>query len=73
MQTAPQRLYLTADRSRVVPESDPAARFLWKATGDDITVQEEQQYDLKTVFHPPADNKARMPRRNTKADGQSEA
>lgn len=33
---ATERLYLTADKSRVVAEGDPAGASLWAAPGDEI-------------------------------------
>lgn len=36
MATADRRLYLTADRDRVVEEDDPVAAYLYVAAGDDI-------------------------------------
>jgi len=31
-----QHWYLTGDKSRVVPEGDPGARWLWAAPGDAV-------------------------------------
>lgn len=45
MKTATERLYLTADRSRVVREG-PDAAFLWKSEGKPITDEEAAQFGL---------------------------
>ena len=39
-------LCLTADRSTVVPEGDPRARFLLVATGCQIPLEEAERYGL---------------------------
>lgn len=40
---ATHRLYWTADRMRVVPESDPAAAVLYAAPGDEIDDAEAER------------------------------
>lgn len=44
---ATERLWLTADRDRVVGESDPAAVFLFAAEGDEIAADDAERYGLK--------------------------
>jgi len=43
---ADRRLYLTADRSRIVEEGDPAAAFLLVAAGRDVPVADAARYGL---------------------------
>lgn len=43
---AEERLYLTADRSRVVKRGDPAAAFLWKSVGKPISDAEATEFGL---------------------------
>lgn len=41
-----RRLYLTADRSRIVEEGDPRAHSLYATPGMTITVEEAKRYGL---------------------------
>lgn len=41
--TCDRRLYLTADGKRVVPEGDPAARWLWSIPGRRVPMAEAQR------------------------------
>lgn len=44
--TATERLYLTADRERVVAEGDPAAAFLFTTPGKEISAEDVARYGL---------------------------
>jgi predicted flap endonuclease-1-like 5' DNA nuclease len=46
MQTAQERLYLTADKSRLVRDGDKAAAFLYAAPGDEIPDSAVQRFGL---------------------------
>jgi len=46
MQTASQRLYLTADRKRLVPEGDRKAATLYAAVGDQIPDNAAEKFGL---------------------------
>lgn len=46
MYVTPTRIYITADRSRVVPEDDPAAALLLAAAGDGIPDDEAKRLGL---------------------------
>lgn len=46
MQTAKERLYLTADKSRLVRDGDKAAAFLYAAEGDEIPDSAAQRFGL---------------------------
>lgn len=46
MQQARERLYLTADRSRLVREGDPKAAFLYAAAGDEIPASAVEKFGL---------------------------
>lgn len=41
-----KRLYLTADKSRVVEEDDPERAFLFKGVGATVTGAEAEEYGL---------------------------
>ena len=73
-----KRLYLNADRSKVVEEGDPDAAYLFAVEGDTVSAEDAKKYELrapkaadekdepepetKQVEEPP-ENKARsMPR-----------
>ncbi len=43
---AQERMFLTADRSRVVPEGDPEAASLYAAPGHRIPAAAAEQFDL---------------------------
>ena len=46
MIVADRRLWLTADRARVVEDGDPAAAFLFAAPGTEILPQEAERLGL---------------------------
>lgn len=48
------RLYLTRDHSRVVPEGDPAAAFLFCGTGCQVPAAEAERYGLLAPQPEPA-------------------
>jgi hypothetical protein len=53
-------LYLTEDKSEVVKEGDPRARFLFCATGSQVTEDEARKYGLiaeKAKLDAPAETK----------------
>lgn len=59
-----RRLWLTADRSRLVEDGDPEAAFLWAAPGDEVDAVElerllrekaKRQTQNKAVKGPPED------------------
>ena len=65
-----ERLYLTADKERVVPEGDPEAAFLFATPGKEISAEDAEKYSLgakKQAAKPadkqasPAPNKGRRP------------
>lgn len=41
-----RRLYLTADKKRVVGEGDPGAAFLYAAVGDELNDADARRYGL---------------------------
>jgi enoyl-CoA hydratase/carnithine racemase len=43
---ARERLYLTADRDRIVREGDPKAAFLYAALGDEIPASAAERFGL---------------------------
>lgn len=55
------RMFLTADRSRAVPEGDPAAAFLLVGTGCQLSTEEARQYGLLDVAE---EAKAAQPKAN---------
>ncbi|MFC3986796.1 hypothetical protein [Streptosporangium jomthongense] len=68
--TATARLCLTEDRDRLVPDTDPDARWLYCVPGQPISRAEAERYgllgespeggaDAETKQAPPAANKAR--------------
>lgn len=77
--TATERLYLTSDRSRVVPKGDREAAYLWKAEGDQITADEARQYGLEGADEAPRGRSgpprrgAAQPRRNAESVSEDEA
>ncbi len=44
---ATERIYLTGDKKRVVPEGDPKAAFLFASPGDEIRDDAVKQFKLK--------------------------
>lgn len=60
---ADRKLYLTADRARLVEEGDPAAAFLFATPGKEISSSDAEKYGLKPAAKAeekeaaPADNK----------------
>lgn len=46
MYTSKGRYYLTADRSKVVPEGDPAAAFLYATAGREVDADEAKALGL---------------------------
>lgn len=47
-----ERLYLTADKERVVKEGDPAAAFLYATPGKEITAEDAKRYGIKAAAKP---------------------
>lgn len=58
--TVTERLYLTADRERVVKEGDPAAAFLFATPGKDVSAEDAKRYGIKEAAKP-ADKAAPAP------------
>jgi hypothetical protein len=54
-----KRLYVNADRSKIVDETDPEATFLLVGEGGTVSDEDAEKYGLKA--QPPAANKARTP------------
>lgn len=61
--TANRRLFWTADQSRVVEEGDPEASTLFRATGQSISENDMQRYNIsREKAHPgPTENKLAGP------------
>ncbi len=57
-----RRLWLTADKERVVEDGDPAAAFLFASEGDEISDEDAKQYGVKAKAAPA--NKAQSARAN---------
>ena len=51
---ADRKLYLTADRDRVVEEGDPEAAFLFATPGKEISHADAEKYGLKPAAKPAA-------------------
>lgn len=51
---ADRRLWLTADRARVVEEGDPEAAFLFVTPGKEISDSDAEKYGLKRSAKPGA-------------------
>lgn len=49
MLTVKQRLYLTADGKRLVPEGDPKAATLYAAPGDEISDEAAERFGVKKL------------------------
>ena len=66
MYRATTTLWLTADRTQVVPDGDPAARYLLVAAGGELDDATAAAYGLtaatKQIAAPPATKRARGPR-----------
>lgn len=45
-----RRLWLTADRERVVEEGDPSAAFLLAAEGDEVSDEDAERYGVEAVL-----------------------
>lgn len=58
---ATQRLYLTWDKKRVVPESNPDGRTLLCKPGDEIPEELVKQYGLRQDQSMPVDQPAKTP------------
>jgi hypothetical protein len=70
-ENADRKLYLTADRERVVEEGDDDAAFLFKGEGDEITDEEAKQYGIsarKEEQTEPAQKARQSPEAATEAD-----
>lgn len=66
---ADRRLYLTADKSRVVEEGDPEAAFLFTTPGKTISDADVERYGLapkkaKPPVEEPAEEKQAAPKAN---------
>jgi hypothetical protein len=57
---ADRKLWLTADREKVVEDGDPAAAFLFATEGDEITDEDAKRYGVKAKAKP-ADKQAPAP------------
>src|ERR1051325_346078 len=72
--TASERLYLTADRSRVVKDGDPDAAFLLVCAGGQLPIAEARKYGLldepsaeaKAIDGPPENKAILFPPENKK-------
>lgn len=53
--TSDRRVYVTADRSRVVPETNPDAAYLLVAEGGTLPMDEAERYGLTGSSDPPAE------------------
>lgn len=64
-----ERLYVNADRSRIVPEDSSEAAFLLAAAGKEISAEDAEKYGLvgKKAAAKPADKSAPAP--ENKASG----
>lgn len=58
---AEERLFLTADKDAVVPESDPRAAFLFAAPGDEISDEDAETFGLAKPKAKPAAKEADPP------------
>lgn len=61
--TVEERLFLTADKEKVVKEGDPAAAFLFASPGEEIDAEEAKRYGLtsRKAAAKPEDKKAAAP------------
>lgn len=58
-------IWLTADKSLIVPEGDPRAAFLLVAAGGQIPIEEAERYGLAgDLTAPPEDEKAKAAQPN---------
>lgn len=60
MHIADRKLWLTADKERVVEDGDPAASFLFATPGDEISDEDAKRYGVKAKSKP-ADKQAPAP------------
>lgn len=65
--TVDRKLWLTADKERVVEDGDPAGAFLFATPGDEVSDEDAKRYGLKAKGKP-ADKQAPAP-----ADKQRQA
>lgn len=56
--TATERLWLTADRERVVRDGDPSAAFLFATPGKAISTEDVERYGLTKSRRTAPENKA---------------
>lgn len=76
-----KRLYQTADRSRLVEESDPDAAFLFVAEGQTVSDEDAERYGLEAPAEAPereagedeADTKAESKPAATKAQAKAKS
>ena len=63
MPTSDRRIYLNADKSKVVEGDSPEAAHLFAVEGDDVSDEDAKRYGLKfdTKAQKPAENKAEQP------------
>lgn len=66
-----RRLFLTADKDRLVNPDDPAAAFLWAGEGDEVTEEEAERVGYKAgkKSAAPAEDKAVAAPAEDKASG----
>lgn len=62
--TSDRRIWLTADKSKVVEDGDPAAAFLLVGEGGQLSDEEAEQYGLTEKAKPAQPNKAKAPAEN---------
>lgn len=67
-----KRLYHTADKSRLVEESDPEAAFLFVASGQTVSDEDAKKYGLEAPAAP-AEPKANDDDAEAKADAKPAA
>lgn len=65
---ATERLWLTEDRSELVPDGDPRAAFLFCIPGQRLTDEDAQKYGLADD----GEAKKRKPAENKQADVQED-
>lgn len=63
MPKSDRRIYLNADKSKVVEGDSPEAAHLFAVEGDDVSDEDAKRYGLKfeTKAQKPAENKAETP------------
>lgn len=57
---ADRKLWLTADKERVVEDGDPSSAFLFASPGDEISDADAKRYGVKAKSRP-ADKQAPAP------------